>query len=478
VVERSAYGKAIGKLTLALGQSNDLTGSYLKDQIGRLPARAQQVSRELAAFTAGQLLQAGPEAVNDAITKLIMPGIINRATPDALVATVRTKLVEEQALRKRLETAVVDATEQASRNYLQTVSADLNLRHFFFKGTLIDTSRGFCRERVGKYYTEEEVKAWAALTWSGKNPATDEQTIFTLLGGYRCRHRLVPVTKSLYEARTGKAGAPAPTPTPPTPAAPQAPPPFKASPPTPRPAPPLSAQQLRGLEAAGVTVNVPAEKRGDFLRLVNGSFPGLNLPDLFDDVAQIAKEVGFKWDKMAVSALKFEPGFRVELSYTDEDGKELAVFRDFLFKNGKRTLYNNLLIIPPKWQETGAISRRILHAFYKQARNAKVDEITVYAALENGGYAWARYGFMAVSEYEVRNVLDYARDKVSRPVWEAMTAIVEDHYKASPNAPFPMRRLTEIPGAKDGLLGSSWHGELRLNDPRQRLVYESYLYNR
>jgi hypothetical protein len=108
--------------------------------------------------------------------------------------------------KARAETIADNALNQFSRNYIQAVSDDLGLEHYFYKGTVIETSREFCRERVGKYYTLAEVLDWADLKFSGKIKGTDRTNIITNLGGNRCRHRLIPITKTLYDAKTGKSG--------------------------------------------------------------------------------------------------------------------------------------------------------------------------------------------------------------------------------------------------------------------------------
>ena len=60
---------------------------------------------------------------------------------------------------------------------------------FRYSGSLIKDSRPFCQERAGKVYTKEEIEAWRDKSWAGKK----EGDPFVVLGGYNCRHFLVPV---------------------------------------------------------------------------------------------------------------------------------------------------------------------------------------------------------------------------------------------------------------------------------------------
>jgi hypothetical protein len=94
-----------------------------------------------------------------------------------------------------------DAVRQFQRNYFNAVSEDLGLEHYFYRGTAKRDSREFCIKRVEHYYTKEEVQSWANSKWQGKAKGTDAVTIFTYVGGYNCTHTLLPVSKSIFDAK-------------------------------------------------------------------------------------------------------------------------------------------------------------------------------------------------------------------------------------------------------------------------------------
>jgi hypothetical protein len=81
---------------------------------------------------------------------------------------------------------------------------------FLYQGRPIDTTRPFCRARAGKYWHRREIESWADEEWSGKTKGTTTATIFNYLGGYNCRHVLVPVRQDVVPAsdleRMRKAG--------------------------------------------------------------------------------------------------------------------------------------------------------------------------------------------------------------------------------------------------------------------------------
>lgn len=91
-----------------------------------------------------------------------------------------------------------DALAVADRTYADNLAQDLGAEWFLYAGTEIQTTRPFCQERVGKYYTRAMVESWAELDWAGKmKETTNANTIFQNLGGWNCRHILVPVSAAV-----------------------------------------------------------------------------------------------------------------------------------------------------------------------------------------------------------------------------------------------------------------------------------------
>lgn len=87
-----------------------------------------------------------------------------------------------------------------ARSYQTSVVADLGLSWYLYAGGLMDKSRPFCIERAGKYFHENEIKAWASLSWAGKNNQTTESSIFIFVGGHSCGHQLIAVHESIVPA--------------------------------------------------------------------------------------------------------------------------------------------------------------------------------------------------------------------------------------------------------------------------------------
>jgi len=109
------------------------------------------------------------------------------------------ELFEKNGGKSRyIEQITVDSLYQMTANYSMQISEDLGIQYYYYAGTKIKTTRSFCENRYGKVYTKKEVQEWANLTWQGKVPGTDKNSIFYYRGGYNCRHTLRPISKVLY----------------------------------------------------------------------------------------------------------------------------------------------------------------------------------------------------------------------------------------------------------------------------------------
>lgn len=77
----------------------------------------------------------------------------------------------------------------------QQAAERAGLEHYLYYGTTVRDTRPFCRARVGKVFSAEEVKGWESLDWAGKR----QGPILVVRGGWNCRHQLLPVDPSWEE---------------------------------------------------------------------------------------------------------------------------------------------------------------------------------------------------------------------------------------------------------------------------------------
>ena len=116
-----------------------------------------------------------------------------------LVAELRTVVAEDG--QQYVKQVAWDTLAVSDRSYAQAAGRELGVQWYLYAGTELPTTRDFCKERLNKYYHASEVESWASLEWDGKmEEATNEQTIFSTLGGWNCRHVLLPVSESVVPA--------------------------------------------------------------------------------------------------------------------------------------------------------------------------------------------------------------------------------------------------------------------------------------
>lgn len=117
----------------------------------------------------------------------------------ALKREVSEYLAANNELTRYADQVASDTLYTMTRIYQNRIAEDLSVEYWLYAGTLISTSRSFCKSKTGRAFKTEEVKAWAAQKWSGKIADTNEKNIFERLGGYGCRHTLRPISKAVYE---------------------------------------------------------------------------------------------------------------------------------------------------------------------------------------------------------------------------------------------------------------------------------------
>jgi len=101
---------------------------------------------------------------------------------------------ENGKLSQYAEQVAYDSFAFSDRAYTNIISEELDAEWYLYSGTELPNSRPFCEERKGKYFHYKEVESWADLNWQGKADGTNEQTIYIVLGGYRCVDSLLPVS--------------------------------------------------------------------------------------------------------------------------------------------------------------------------------------------------------------------------------------------------------------------------------------------
>ena len=140
-------------------------------------------------------------AVADQMTMAVVTG--SKVT--ALSAGIR-KAVDTTGVDASVKQAAESAPAMMQRAQTAAAAESAGIVFYRFQGRPIKTTRPWCREREGRVWHIEEIREWgrkaaAGDRWDGMVDGTNEQTIFTFLGGWygdrnTCRHVLVPVLRA------------------------------------------------------------------------------------------------------------------------------------------------------------------------------------------------------------------------------------------------------------------------------------------
>ena len=89
-------------------------------------------------------------------------------------------LIESQLFRN----GGFDLLQKQDRVLTDIMAEDLGLTFAVYAHTVKDTTRHFCRQRINKVYSKQEIISWDRLNWAGKKA---NQNSLVDCGGYNCR---------------------------------------------------------------------------------------------------------------------------------------------------------------------------------------------------------------------------------------------------------------------------------------------------
>ena len=225
VANNPEYKAQVSQLVAQFGTIKDLTDEFMGTVVDNYKPQKRLYDAILSTnvqVTKDALLGAGiRDNFGNAIQEVLKANISGVATRADLYETlsrfIQGTATERPFLERYIKQTVNDSVMVFNREYLQTISEDLGLKHYLYQGTKIDDTRPFCSSRIGNYYTKDEVQKWANQNWAGKMAGTNATTIFSYAGGYNCRHKIWPVSEEQYNRAKGITTPIAPRATPPAP---------------------------------------------------------------------------------------------------------------------------------------------------------------------------------------------------------------------------------------------------------------------
>jgi hypothetical protein len=137
----------------------------------------------------------------------IMEGEILK-TADQVASTVMRQVIGGQKLdvdelasgfsvaaRRNLQTEITTSISGYHRSVTQAKAKELDINYFVYIGPQDGITRPFCKSRINKVYTKEQIAKW-------DNGTNLSAAIYA--GGYNCRHNIVPLSKERAEQRVAE----------------------------------------------------------------------------------------------------------------------------------------------------------------------------------------------------------------------------------------------------------------------------------
>lgn len=99
-------------------------------------------------------------------------------------------------LESQFKRATFDLFQTVDRAANYEYANSLGLNYAIYSGTVMDTTRDFCEERVNRVFSRKQIEGWSNLTWSGKTLIYNP---YLHCGGYNCRHHLSFISDEMAE---------------------------------------------------------------------------------------------------------------------------------------------------------------------------------------------------------------------------------------------------------------------------------------
>lgn len=237
----------------------------------------------------------------------------------------------------------------------------------------------------------------------------------------------------------------------------------------------VTDQEIKAIETLGYSINSPKNLLKDFLKT---HFPGLMLQVFLTSIDLVLTPLT---EQELERQLSYEDGDPPTLTilmqsenWTD-DNEGLAILRTFSQENGELIVKHNFFRLPALHRNKG-IGKRILSLSLQQYECMNVNKILVDAALEDGGFVWAKAGFTAINKTEVDVILNASRLSLNDRQFSFVKRIYDRYYTSQPNGKsFPMEKWSKLDGMDVILRGSQWSGEIDLHNTEVLANFKYYV---
>jgi hypothetical protein len=207
------YLKAVKEFTGEFVTQANLNDKLIKAGFGEIAeSPAAKIYIDIAKKNAINALTTNGIELNyiSPLQSILEASVVNGASLSETIASIKLFVDGgEGEVSKILKYASTIANESfviADRSYTSIIADYLDSEWFYYSGDEIQGTRCFCKERVGHYFHYLEIESWGnganlgdcdlgGGEWAGMIEGTNSATIFSYLGGWRCRHSLMPASE-------------------------------------------------------------------------------------------------------------------------------------------------------------------------------------------------------------------------------------------------------------------------------------------
>jgi hypothetical protein len=213
ILQNGEYSDAVNTYVNGFTKSSDILNNYFGSIVTGFQANDKLYHAILESnvnSTVSSMLGSGVDAnFTDPLIDILKKNVTSGSNKADFMNTLKANLNDNTGLLSRYVNQVAsDSITQFNSNYINTVSNDLGLTYYFYKGTKIRDTRPFCSRLAGKYITQDQLKAYVQRQmdtnggdgWAGMIKGENWSNFATYRGGWNCRHYLIPVSKQIYDA--------------------------------------------------------------------------------------------------------------------------------------------------------------------------------------------------------------------------------------------------------------------------------------
>ena len=239
----------------------------------------------------------------------------------------------------------------------------------------------------------------------------------------------------------------------------------------------VTEAEWKSCESIGFVIFAPGSNIS-LVDFINANFPGLELYKFLSEIDTLLKPMSAKNLTKTVSYSQIEP-FELIIQYYSEDHDDdtngLALSRTLAKDQSGKTAIHDFFRIPETFRNRG-YGKSMLNYCLQQYLNIGVDVIKVHAALADGGFVWAKAHFTSVNRTEVSLILASAKLHLKSDEFVTVKEVYDNYYMKEPNGRvFPINKWSNLPGMKEILRKSDWHGEIDLNNQELLTKFKNYV---